>query len=172
MNRVLIQYKDNILPFTIGIHIEETLRPYYVHKGFTMLLRHFCIEKTLHDDVIKWKYFPRYWPFLREIHRWPVDSPHKGQWRGAWMFSLICAWTNGWENNRGADYLRHHRTHYDLTAMIWTKYKEPGLMMTRTCVTMWRHKVTASYQYKRQCYSQTKFNTVSELLLLIYINYD
>ena len=22
-----------------------------------------------HDDVIKWKHFPRYWPFVREIHR-------------------------------------------------------------------------------------------------------
>ena len=27
----------------------------------------------------------------RGIHRWPVNSPHKGQWRGALMFSLICA---------------------------------------------------------------------------------
>ena len=25
-----------------------------------------------HDDVIKWKYFPRYWPFVRGIHRSPV----------------------------------------------------------------------------------------------------
>ena len=32
----------------------------------------------------------------------PLDSPHKGQWRGALMFSLICAWTNGWANNRDA----------------------------------------------------------------------
>ena len=45
-----------------------------------------------HDDVIKWRYFPRYWPFMREIHRSPVNSPHKGQWRGALMFSLICDW--------------------------------------------------------------------------------
>ena len=22
-----------------------------------------------HDDVIKWKQFPRYWPFVRRIHR-------------------------------------------------------------------------------------------------------
>ena len=22
-----------------------------------------------HDDVIKWKHFPRYWPFVRRIHR-------------------------------------------------------------------------------------------------------
>ena len=44
-----------------------------------------------HDDVIKWKHFPRYWPFVRGIHRSPVNSPHKGQWRGALMFSLIYA---------------------------------------------------------------------------------
>ena len=46
---------------------------------------------ALHDDVIKWKHFPCYWPFVRGIHRSPVNSPHKGQWRGALMFSLICA---------------------------------------------------------------------------------
>ena len=39
-----------------------------------------------HDDVIKWKHFPRYWPFVRGIHRSPVNSPHKGQWRRASMF--------------------------------------------------------------------------------------
>ena len=44
-----------------------------------------------HDDVIKWKHFPRYWPFVEGIHRSPVNSPHKGQWRGAMTFSLICA---------------------------------------------------------------------------------
>ena len=36
--------------------------------------------------------FPRYRPFVRGIHRAPVNSPHKGPWRGALMFSLICAW--------------------------------------------------------------------------------
>ena len=55
-----------------------------------------------HDDVIKWKHFPRYWPFVRGIHRSPVNSPHKGQWRGALMFPLICARINRWVNNRKA----------------------------------------------------------------------
>ena len=50
---------------------------------------------VLHDDVIKWKHFPRYLSFVRGIHRSPVNSPHKGQWRGALMFSLICARING-----------------------------------------------------------------------------
>ena len=53
-----------------------------------------------HDGAIKWKHFPLYWPFVRGIHWSPVNSPHKGQWRGALMFSLTCAWTNGSANNR------------------------------------------------------------------------
>ena len=38
---------------------------------------------AIHDDVIKWRHFPRYWPIARGIHRSLVNSPHKGQWRGA-----------------------------------------------------------------------------------------
>ena len=45
------------------------------------------------------------------------NSPHKGQWRGALMFSLIYAWINGWVNNREAGELRRHRAHYDVTVM-------------------------------------------------------
>ena len=71
-----------------------------------------------HDDVIKWKHFPRYWPFVRGIHRSPVNSPHKGQWRGALKFSLICAWTNGWVNNLESGDLRRHRAHYDVIVTI------------------------------------------------------
>ena len=61
--------------------------------------------------------FPRYWPFVRGTHRSPVNCPHKGQWREALMFSLICAWMNSWVNNREAGDLRHHRTHYDVTTI-------------------------------------------------------
>ena len=65
-----------------------------------------------HDDVIKWKHFPRYWPFVWRIHRSPVNSLHKGQWRGALMFSLICARINGRVNNGEASDLRRYRAHY------------------------------------------------------------
>ena len=90
---------------------------------------------TGHDDVIKWKHFPRYWSFVRGIHRSPVNSPHKGQWHGALMFSLICAWIDGWVNNREAGDLRRHRAHYDVIVMgttvpqrwsIW-KTNDPAL---------------------------------------------
>ena len=47
-----------------------------------------------------------------------ANSPHKGQWRGSLMFSLMCAWINGWVNNGEATDLRHHRAHYDVIVMI------------------------------------------------------
>ena len=62
------------------------------------------------------KIFKRYWPFVWGIHRPLVNSPHKCQWRGALMFSLICACINGWVNNRKAGDLRRHRAHFDVTA--------------------------------------------------------
>ena len=74
--------------------------------------------RSMHDDVIKWKYFPRYWPFVREIHRSPVNFPHKGQWRGALMFTLICARKNGWVNNGEAGDLRRYLAHYDVIVMV------------------------------------------------------
>ena len=77
---------------------------------------------VLHDDVIKWKHFPRYWPVVRGIHRSPVNSWHKGQWCGALMISLICDWINNWvKNNREAGDLIRHHAHYDVIVM---KYSE------------------------------------------------
>ena len=47
----------------------------------------------------------------------PVKSPHKGQWHGALMLSLICARINGWVNNREAGDLRRHQAHCDVIEM-------------------------------------------------------
>ena len=72
---------------------------------------------SFHDDVIKWKHFQRYWSFVWGILRSPVNSPRKGQWRGALMFSLICARINAGESNREAGDLRRHCVHYDVIVM-------------------------------------------------------
>ena len=56
--------------------------------------------------------------FVRGIHRWPVNSPHKGQWRGALMIYLICAWISGCVNNGEAGGLRRHRPLFDVTVMV------------------------------------------------------
>ena len=74
--------------------------------------------KPSHDDIIKWKHFLGNWPLVRGIHWSPVNFHHKGQWCVALMFSLICAWINGWVNNREAGDLEHHRADYDVIVLI------------------------------------------------------
>ena len=75
------------------------------------------LQNRYHDDVIKWKHFPCYWPFVWRIYRSPVTSPHASQWHGALTFSLIYVWKNGRVNNREAGDLRCYRAHYDVTVM-------------------------------------------------------
>ena len=87
------------------------------------------LTKMIRNDLATWwrhqrKKISRYWSFVRGIHRSSVNSPHKGQWRGALMFALIYTWTNGYVNNRDPGDLRRHRAHYDGTVMeyIYTCY--------------------------------------------------
>ena len=89
------------------------------------------------DDVMKWKHFLRSWPFVSGIHRSPVNSPHKGQWRGALMLSFIHAWTNGWAKHRDSGELRRHCAHYDATVMTFTFYIDELHMATCYKLTPW-----------------------------------
>ena len=89
------------------ISLHGVVRPHWLYTQ----------QFTTHDDVIKWKSLLRYWPFVREIHQSLVNFPHKGQWRATLMFSLTCAWTNGWVNNRVGSDWRRHRAYYDVTVM-------------------------------------------------------
>ena len=68
--------------------------------------------------------------FVWGIHQSPVNSPHKGQWRGTLMFSLICAWTNGWVNNRDGGDLRRHRDRYDVTVMSCGSLERTAIVIT------------------------------------------
>ena len=95
---------------------KQTLTMVGLIRWFRWWIQCSCVS-VFHDDVIKWKHFPRYWPFVRWIHRSPVNSPHKGQWRGALMFSVTGAWINDWVNNGKDGDLRCHRAHYDVTVM-------------------------------------------------------
>ena len=69
-----------------------------------------------------WRHQMKIFFTLRAIcegnHRSPVDSPRKGQWRGALMYPLICAWTNDWETNQDTGDLRRSLAHYYVTVMI------------------------------------------------------
>ena len=102
------------------------------HNSNLTVSRLMPLSLRIHDDVIKWKHFPRHWPFVRGIHRWPVNSPHKGQWRGALVFSLICVRTNARNN------LRRHYAHDDVIVMYMF------LLLFSNCIVRYisNHRVT------------------------------
>ena len=107
----------NLLPMnrliTLALPRRGLLSRYSIYKSWPCN----SSARNSHDDVIKWKHFLCYWPFVRGIHRSPVNSTHNDQWRGALIISLICAWTNGWVNNREAGDLIRHGAHYDVIVM-------------------------------------------------------
>ena len=111
-----------------------------------------CIHhRESHGDVIKWKHFARYWPVLRGIRRSPVNSPHKGQWRGALMFSLICVWINSCVNNCEAGDLRRHRARYDVSVMIEAYSQRHGQKLTFSGVCSYWWKWTDSKHHRCAC---------------------
>ena len=92
---------------SVNLHCNGCIDAYKRHKKIPQMQK---MVKSFHDDVIKWKHFSRYWPFVRGIHRSRVNTPHKGLWRGASTLSLICAWTNGRANNRNTGRLRNNHS--------------------------------------------------------------
>ena len=77
---------------TLWSHITSLITSNCIIQSY---VHNFYSESIVHDDVIKWKHFPRYWPFVRGIS----------------------AWIYGWINNRESGDLRRHRAHYDVILM-------------------------------------------------------
>ena len=102
-----------------------------------------------YDYVIKWKHFPRYWPFVRGIHRSPANYPHKGQWHGVVMLSLVCAWIHGWVNNRDAGDLGRHLAHYDIIVMLCIRQAKRN---TSTRLTWATHARQVPDRFLRACW--------------------
>ena len=99
-----------------------------------------------------------------------VNSPHKGQWCGALMFSCICTWIKGSLNNRETGDLRRHGTHCDVIVMekkyphckhyYWTARERPASNLktnkiwntyTYTYTSIWIHQYST-----RQCPNHVK----------------
>ena len=143
---IMISYQLNVFPSILQGCFTSIIRLLFpiASEGILKKMGKYSarIHKVLlkHDDVTKWKHCPHYWPFVRGIYRSPVNSPHKGQWRGALMFSLICAWINAWVYNREAGDLRRHRAHYDVNVMKKhniTKHNKTICAYTMGCTTKW-----------------------------------
>ena len=127
------QYRDDILYWIL-----HRWRNYLSYTIITMATDELAAQrnKSLYGNVIKRKHFPSYWPFVRGIHRSPVNSPPKGQWRGALMFALICAWTNSWANNEDTCNLRRYLARCDVIVMQWLCHwlSPPGLDLSQHCI--------------------------------------
>ena len=128
----------------------------------------------VHDDVIK--HFPRYWLFVRGIHRSLVNSPHKGEWRRALRFSLICVWINGWVSNRKAGDLRRHRAHHDVTVRTFRSGDHTGHVSSHSpptvtqppcldCVIVYRH-IQVQWRWWKNKYPMTHGDLITEITLV------
>ena len=83
----------------------------YLHKHLHVCLTYISTDRCIYthytfdcdDEVMTWRCYLHYWPFVRGIHWYPVDSPHKGT--GTWWipltkgqssrdlkFSILLAW--------------------------------------------------------------------------------
>ena len=110
----------------------------------------FQFYDTSNDDVIKWKHFPRYWPFVRGIHRSPVFSLNKGQWRRALMFPFVCSWTY-WANNRDAVDLRGHRPLWPYCNATWSSPIRKCMTWNQSDMAESWVKISKQYSVSRRC---------------------
>ena len=111
-----------------------------------MIASHFCRWWCIGVQSLKYRFLFK-WDLIVFLVIWPwwrhqmetfsallaICSPHKGQWRGALMFTLICARINGWVNNREAGDLRRYRAHYDVIVMYTLKNYEMNACIGPGC---------------------------------------
>ena len=123
------------------------------------------MHNLFHDDVIKWKHFPRYWPFVRGNQRSPMNSPHKGHWRGALMFSLICALNKrvskhswGWWIETPSRSLRRQCNTSLSRACISTKSNRNGKLQ-KYLVQFLQQRLPTAMQYHRKNAEQWRLDT-------------
>ena len=69
MKWVMWQYSRHETPICRKMYFHFTFHLHYFKFGDRIDL------KLNHDDVIKWRHFPRYWPFERGIHLSPQKGP-------------------------------------------------------------------------------------------------
>ena len=124
---VICQYMLSIYPYGSGLHLRHwgnrLTTPVSVQIAPEDMVKTALFQTTTECTRARtwWRYQMETFSALLAICAGnspvPVNSPHNGQWRGALMFTLICARINGWVNNREAGDLRRHRCHYDVIVM-------------------------------------------------------
>ena len=105
---------------------ELILRPLkYNWFSFSTISRHWCVIKSFpwedKHTIAVWRHQMEQFSALLAFcaGNSPVTGEFPAQRPVTRSFaSLICAWINGWVNNREAGDLRRHRAHYDVIVMI------------------------------------------------------
>ena len=114
--------------------------------------------RHIHDDVIKWKHFPRYWPFVRGIYPRTTASDAE-----LWCFLWSAPWLNGWVNNRAAGDLRRQCAHNDVIVKIWVNISSGnGLLPDGTKPLpegmLTSHQYGSVYSPENNCTASTQAN--------------
>ena len=136
-------------------------------------------QRHFHFDAIKWKHFPRYWSFVRAIHRSPVSSSHSGQWHGALMLSLTCAWLHScrwgwwfktlsrsfWRHCNVLQVARHEITFVDLWSacgcLAFIEYNcQHNGMKDMACKILKKPLVISRPEWNRRRFVGDIFNTI------------
>ena len=89
----------------------------YIYPFYPLVTSETFFYSWIHDDVINLKLFFGLLTLCEGNPRSPVNSPNKGQWRGALIFLWSAPWINGWVINREAGDLRRHQARYDVIVM-------------------------------------------------------
>ena len=126
-NELISDFCDDVLHDVPSTHVDKFL---LLHSSYSFASRVSYLSSTVHLT----SYFSTWWrhqmgilsallPICAGISPVTGEFPHKGQWRGALMFSLICGWINDWVNKREAGDLRRYRAHYYVIVMelFWLK---------------------------------------------------
>ena len=136
------------------------------------LNRHWLFNGGIvHDDIIKRDHFHR------SPDRSPVNSTHKGKWRGCLMFSFVCTWINGWVNDRGAGDLRRYHAHYDVIVMLTqinllSKIDREiitDVESLKTKFNIWTHLASIKIKYPVYCYRLFKTTSLLTGIGLTYV---
>ena len=120
--------------------------------------------------------FPRHWPFFRGIHQSPSLRSVTRSFDV--FFPLICAWSNGWANNRYAGHLRSHGPHYGVIVMVFNQsifigHKTVRILWFYCILTQFTTASVSQYQFlllKTPGYQPGIFEKISVNCPLVYID--
>ena len=127
---------ENSSPVSLGSHrnVGQDLRFKCVSVWYTIFQKphcHSCTIMTSSNGNI----------FRVTDPLWGECTGH--QWRGALMFSFICAWANGWANRIDAGDLRLHNAHYDVIVMLFYTVDTVACSRYSRPVAWWKHGINS-----------------------------